>query len=82
MPQFATSTSLRPGQSGDPRGRTPGPQRRSTIEVREVCNRLVDGAFNYFRRLMLEMKEVDQNSVSWNRIYGWLKQLGGLQGAA
>ena len=42
MPQHATSTSFRPSQSGNPRGRTRGTQRRSTIEVREVCSRLVD----------------------------------------
>ena len=42
MPQRATSTSFRPGESGNPRGRSPGTQRRRTIEVREVCSRLVD----------------------------------------
>lgn len=42
MPQRRTSTSFRPGQSGNPRGRTPGTLTRKTIEVREVCNRLVD----------------------------------------
>jgi hypothetical protein len=42
MPRHATSTSFRPGQSGNPRGRTPGTQRRNTIEVRELCNKLVD----------------------------------------
>jgi hypothetical protein len=42
MPQHATSTSFRPGQSGNPRGRTPGTQRRRTIEVRDVCNELID----------------------------------------
>ena len=42
MPQRATSTSFRPGQSGNPRGRTPGTRTRKTIEVRGICNRLVD----------------------------------------
>ena len=42
MPRHATSTSFRPGQSGNPRGRVPGTQTNRTIEVREVCNRLVD----------------------------------------
>lgn len=31
-----------PWPIGNPRGRTPGTQTRNTIEVREVCNRLVD----------------------------------------
>ena len=44
MPQRATSTSFRPGQSGNPRGRTPGTLTRKTVEVREVCNKLVDDA--------------------------------------
>jgi hypothetical protein len=35
-------TAFKPGQSGNPRGRTPGTQNKRTIEVREVCNRLVD----------------------------------------
>ena len=42
MPQRATSTSFRPGESGNPRGRTPGTQTRRTIEAREVCGLLVD----------------------------------------
>jgi hypothetical protein len=42
MPRHATRTSFRPGQSGNPRGRTPGTQTKRTIEVRDVCNRLVD----------------------------------------
>lgn len=42
MPRHATSTSFRPGQSGNPRGRTPGTLTRKTTEVRDICNRLVD----------------------------------------
>ncbi|MBM3779143.1 MAG: hypothetical protein FJW23_13075 [Acidimicrobiia bacterium] len=42
MPRHSTSTSFRPGQSGNPRGRTPGTLTRKTVEVREVCSRLVD----------------------------------------
>ncbi len=42
MPRLANQTSFRPGQSGNPRGRTPGTLTRKTIEVRDVCNRLVD----------------------------------------
>jgi hypothetical protein len=42
MPRRATSTSFRPGESGNPRGRTPGTQTKRTIEVREICNRLVE----------------------------------------
>jgi hypothetical protein len=42
MPRHANATSFRPGQSGNPRGRTPGTLTRKTIEVREICNRLVD----------------------------------------
>src|SRR5687767_4905891 len=42
MPRHATATSFRPGQSGNPRGRTAGTLTRKTIEVRDICNRLVD----------------------------------------
>lgn len=42
MPRHPNSTSFRPGQSGNPRGRTPGTQIKRTLEVREVCNRLID----------------------------------------
>lgn len=42
MPRHATHTSFRPGQSGNPRGRTPGTLTRKTIEVRKIANRLVD----------------------------------------
>lgn len=42
MPRHATTTSFCPGQSGNPRGRTPGTLTRKTIEVREICNSLVD----------------------------------------
>ena len=56
MPRHATSTSFRPGQSGNPRGRTPGTQTRKTIEVREVCNGLVDDPeYRYaLRRRLIE----------------------------
>ena len=42
MPRCSTRTTFRPGQSGNPRGRTPGTQNRRTIEVRVIANRLVD----------------------------------------
>lgn len=42
MPRHANSTSFRAGQTGNPRGRTLGTQNRRTIEVREMCNRIVD----------------------------------------
>lgn len=42
MPRHATSTSFGPGQSGNPRGRAPGTQNKRTVEVRDICNRLVD----------------------------------------
>ena len=42
MPRHANATSFRPGQSGNPRGRTPGTQTKCTIEARDVCSRLVD----------------------------------------
>jgi hypothetical protein len=42
MPRHATATSSRPGQCGNPFGRRPGTQNKRTIEVREICTRLVD----------------------------------------
>ena len=35
-------TAFKPGVSGNPHGRRPGTQNRRTIEVREVCSRLVE----------------------------------------
>lgn len=42
MPQRATSTSFRPGHSGNPRGRLPGTENKRTTEAREFAQRLVD----------------------------------------
>ena len=38
----ANRTSFKPGLSGNPRGRTPGTQRKVTIEAREAAQRIVD----------------------------------------
>ncbi len=50
MPQRATSTSFRPGHSGNPRGRLPGTENKRTTEAREFARRLVDDE-EYRRRL-------------------------------
>jgi hypothetical protein len=42
MPRHATITSFRSGQSGNPRGRTPGTSNKVTTEAREAASRLVD----------------------------------------
>ena len=34
-------TAFKPGVSGNPRGRRPGTQNKRTIEVRELCTRLL-----------------------------------------
>jgi hypothetical protein len=35
-------TAFKPGQSGNPRGRKPGTQRKITVEAREAAKRIVD----------------------------------------
>jgi len=62
MPRHATSTSFRAGQSGNPRGRTPGTLTRKTIEVRDICNRLIDDA-DYLAALRKRLIDGSAGSV-------------------
>lgn len=72
MPRHATSTSFRPGQSGNPRGRTPGRQNRRTIEVREIANRLVDDAEyrDALRQRMINGTAGAIELLIWHYAYG------------
>ena len=72
MPQHATITSFRPGQSGNPRGRTPGTVIKRTIEVRDLCNRLVDDP-KYrasLRRRLLAGTAGAMEVLLWHYAYG------------
>jgi hypothetical protein len=72
MPQRATSTSFRPGQSGNPRGRRPGTLTRKTIEVREICNRLVEDPEyrESLRRRMIEGSAGSMEVLIWHYAKG------------
>lgn len=72
MPQRATSTSFRPGQSGNPSGRLPGTRNQSTVEVREMATRLI-GDPEYLERLRERLLAGTAGAVEimlWHYAYG------------
>ena len=72
MPRRATRTSFRPGQSGNPRGRRPGTLTRKTIEVRDICNALVDDPEyrESLRRRMIEGNAGSMEVLVWHYAKG------------
>lgn len=65
-------TAFKPGVSGNPRGRKPGIQNRRTIEVREVCSRLVDDPIylGALRRRMINGTAGAMEPLLWHYAHG------------
>jgi hypothetical protein len=65
-------TAFKPGQSGNPKGRTPGTRNRVTIEVREAASQLVDDA-EYRQRLRERLLDGTAGPIEfllWQFAYG------------